>query len=51
MAKTTVKQAVKKRVYFTEEDHVLDLPNLITHQLQSWKEFVQTGLGGNFRGN
>jgi len=48
MAKTTVKQAVKKRVFFTEEDHVLDLPNLITHQLQSWKEFVQTGLGEIF---
>lgn len=48
MAKTTVKQADKKRVYFTKEDHVLDLPNLIQHQLTSWREFVQTGLGEIF---
>lgn len=48
MAKTAVKQVPTKRVFFTGEDHVLDLPNLIQHQLQSWKEFVQTGLGEIF---
>ena len=48
MAKTTVKQPVQKRVSFATEDHVLDLPNLIEHQLNSWREFVQTGLGEIF---
>ncbi|HMR72727.1 MAG TPA: DNA-directed RNA polymerase subunit beta [Candidatus Saccharibacteria bacterium] len=48
MAKSDVKQQAGKRVYFTSEDRVLDLPNLITHQLDSWKEFVQGGLGEIF---
>ncbi len=46
MAKTPVSGS--KRVYFTEEDTALELPNLIAHQLDSWKEFVQTGLGEIF---
>jgi len=37
-----------KRVYFTEDDTALELPNLIAHQLDSWKEFVATGLGEIF---
>jgi len=46
MAKTNA--ASNKRVYFTEEDTALELPNLIAHQLDSWKEFVATGLGEIF---
>jgi len=46
MAKTaTTKQ---KRVYFSDEKAALELPNLISHQLDSWKEFVETGLGEIF---
>ena len=46
MAKTaTAKQA---RVYFSDEKAALELPNLISHQLDSWKEFVETGLGEIF---
>ena len=48
MATAKVKQQAGKRVYFTQEDHVLDLPNLIGHQLDSWKEFVASGLGEIF---
>lgn len=43
MAKTV--PAKQKRVYFTDNKVTLELPNLITHQLDSWKEFVETGLG------
>ncbi len=46
MAKTTTKAA--NRVYFTEDKSPIALPNLITHQLDSWKEFVETGLGEIF---
>jgi DNA-directed RNA polymerase subunit beta len=47
MAKTVTKQA-NERVFFTKDDTALELPNLITHQLDSWKEFVETGLGEIF---
>lgn len=47
MAKTTTK-AAKKRVFFTDDRAHIELPNLITHQLDSWKEFVETGLGEIF---
>src|SRR5690606_25768749 len=33
---------------FTSEDTALPLPNLIAHQLDSWKEFVETGLSEIF---
>jgi DNA-directed RNA polymerase subunit beta len=46
MASTKTKAA--KRIYFTQEDNALELPNLIVHQLQSWQEFVETGLGEIF---
>lgn len=39
---------VAQRKYFTSEDKVLTLPNLIEHQLGSFREFVQTGLGEIF---
>ncbi|MGB3009245.1 MAG: DNA-directed RNA polymerase subunit beta [Candidatus Saccharimonadales bacterium] len=47
MAKTA-KIADKKRVLFTQDDSALPLPNLIAHQIDSWKEFVETGLGEIF---
>lgn len=45
MAKSNKQGA--KRVFFTKDDS-LALPNLITHQKESWKEFVETGLGEIF---
>ena len=44
---TTSKNAAK-RVFFTKDDTALPLPNLITHQQQSWQDFVETGLGEIF---
>ncbi len=38
----------KKRVFFDEGDIALPLPNLIAHQQDSWREFVETGLGEIF---
>ena len=46
MAKTAT--AKQERVYFSDEKAALELPNLISHQLDSWKEFVETGLGEIF---
>lgn len=43
MAKTaTAKRS--DRVFFTEGDQALPIPNLIEHQLKSWDEFVKSGL-------
>ena len=36
-----------KRVFFTKDDG-LQLPNLIAHQKDSWREFVETGLSEIF---
>lgn len=47
MAKTPTAKS-NKRVYFTKDEHALELPNLIAHQTDSWKEFVETGLGEIF---
>ncbi|MEI7683045.1 MAG: DNA-directed RNA polymerase subunit beta [Candidatus Saccharibacteria bacterium] len=40
-------QSIKdaKRVYFTEEDDALELPNLVDHQNKSFQWFVEEGLG------
>lgn len=46
MAKPTPSSA--KRVFFTKEDTALPLPNLIAHQKDSWREFVETGLSEIF---
>lgn len=46
MAKT--KPAAEARVFFTQDDTAIALPNLIAHQHESWKEFVKTGLGEIF---
>ncbi|NCU30485.1 DNA-directed RNA polymerase subunit beta, partial [Candidatus Saccharibacteria bacterium] len=48
MANSALRHQVAKRKIFTSQDHVLDLPNLITHQLDSWKELVDTGLSEIF---
>ena len=45
MAKT--KLPAGKRVFFTKDD-TLKLPNLIAHQKDSWREFVETGLSEIF---
>ncbi len=44
----TNKSANSKRVFFTSDDTALQLPNLIQHQRESWKDFVETGLGEIF---
>jgi DNA-directed RNA polymerase subunit beta len=46
MAKT--KSVSAKRVFFTEDDTALKFPNLITHQKDSWRDFVETGLSEIF---
>jgi DNA-directed RNA polymerase subunit beta len=46
VAKT--KPAVSGRVFFTGKDSALELPNLIAHQEDSWREFVETGLSEIF---
>jgi DNA-directed RNA polymerase subunit beta len=46
MAKTKPDSA--KRVFFTKDDVAVALPNLIAHQKDSWREFVETGLSEIF---
>ena len=46
MSKT--QPAVTGRVFFTGKDSALELPNLIAHQEDSWREFVETGLSEIF---
>ncbi|HEU4716078.1 MAG TPA: DNA-directed RNA polymerase subunit beta [Candidatus Saccharimonadales bacterium] len=46
MAKT--QPSATKRVFFTSTDNALALPNLIAHQEDSWREFVETGLSEIF---
>jgi DNA-directed RNA polymerase subunit beta len=46
MAKTKPNAAA--RVFFTKDDTALPLPNLIAHQKDSWREFVETGLSEIF---
>jgi DNA-directed RNA polymerase subunit beta len=41
------KPVAGKRVFFTKDD-TLQLPNLIAHQKDSWREFVETGLSEIF---
>ena len=36
------------RVFFTKDDTALPLPNLMAHQKDSWREFVETGLSEIF---
>ncbi|QQS68264.1 DNA-directed RNA polymerase subunit beta [Candidatus Saccharibacteria bacterium] len=48
MAKSKPAAAPAKRVFFTKDDSALPLPNLIAHQKESWKDFVETGLSEIF---
>ncbi len=48
MATAKSTNAQTKRVFFTKDDTALPLPNLITHQRNSWREFIETGLGEIF---
>lgn len=45
MAKSSTKNASTKRVFFTNTDEVLDLPNLVDHQNRSFQWFIEEGLG------
>lgn len=36
------------RVFFTSDDTALPVPQLIAHQADSWRDFVETGLGEIF---
>ncbi|MGH7196537.1 MAG: DNA-directed RNA polymerase subunit beta [Candidatus Saccharimonadales bacterium] len=45
-AKTNV--AATERIFFNQDDNALELPNLIAHQLDSFKWFVEEGLGEIF---
>ncbi len=40
--------AAAPRVFFTKDDTALELPNLIAHQKNSWRDFVETGLSEIF---
>lgn len=42
------KATATKRVFFTKDDTALPLPDLIAHQKDSWREFVETGLSEIF---
>lgn len=46
MAKATTD--TPKRVFFTKDDNALEVPQLIAHQADSWRDFVETGLGEIF---
>src|SRR5688572_12338781 len=49
MSKTATKNAAaNKRVFFTQDDTALPLPNLIAHQTDSFKWFIEEGLGEIF---
>ena len=37
-----------KRVFFTSDDTALKVPSLLSHQKESWKDFVETGLSEIF---
>lgn len=45
MPKSALKTADKKRVYFTETENLIDLPNLVDHQNRSFQWFIEEGLG------
>jgi len=46
VSKNTVKSG--SRVFFTEGDQALPIPDLTEHQKKSWDEFIKTGLGEVF---
>ncbi|NCU39026.1 DNA-directed RNA polymerase subunit beta, partial [Candidatus Saccharibacteria bacterium] len=49
MASSTQKTTTPvQRVFFTDQDDALPLPQLVSHQFDSWRDFVETGLGEIF---
>ncbi len=38
------KQSTEGRIFFTEGDQALPIPDLISHQKDSWEDFVKSGL-------
>ncbi|HWZ65555.1 MAG TPA: DNA-directed RNA polymerase subunit beta [Patescibacteria group bacterium] len=47
MSNTTLLAASQRR-YFTDVDTAIEMPNLIEHQLNSFRDFVESGLGEIF---
>ncbi len=47
--KSPVVDGVTKRTYFTPENNVLDLPDLVEHLKFSWKKLAESGLNDVFR--
>ena len=45
---TTANHTPAQRVFFTNDDTAVAVPNLLTHQKESWKDFVETGLSEIF---
>lgn len=48
MATNNTATSKNGRVFFTQDDTALPLPNLMAHQKDSWREFVETGLSEIF---
>src|SRR5438045_4056081 len=45
MAKRTVPKHPQQRQYFTAQDSIIQLPNLVDHQNRSFQWFIEEGLG------
>ena len=45
---TTANHTPAQRVFFTNDDMAVAVPNLLTHQKESWKDFVEAGLSEIF---
>ena len=45
---TTAQHTPVKRVFFTNDDTAVEVPNLLAHQKESWRDFVETGLSEIF---
>ncbi|MEO8691348.1 MAG: DNA-directed RNA polymerase subunit beta [Candidatus Saccharimonas sp.] len=48
MPKLTKRVAPLQRVFFTEDDTALPVPDLLKHQKDSWRSFVESGLSDIF---
>jgi DNA-directed RNA polymerase subunit beta len=46
--RVAISKPTRGRVFFTSDDTALPIPNLITHQKESWQDFVETGLSEIF---
>lgn len=45
---TKASTAPVKRVFFTDDDTALQVPSLLSHQKESWKDMIETGLSEIF---